>query len=82
MQARKALIISVMCDRGSLGGWQVLKPKSVDADLEALDLMSAALKILDECNSPGDIGAHLDFAVARLREHMGLEPILPTECSY
>jgi hypothetical protein len=34
----------------------------------ALDQMEAALEILDEMEAPGDIGATLDLAIARLRQ--------------
>lgn len=37
---------------------------------EALELMERALKILDESDMPGEIGAHLDLAVERLRDHI------------
>lgn len=35
---------------------------------EALRLMTQALDILDQEKAPGDIGAHLDLAIHRLRE--------------
>ena len=47
----------------------------------ALNPMMSALRTLDECDSPGDIGAHLDLAIARLREHLGLQAIMPPGCS-
>jgi hypothetical protein len=31
-------------------------------------MMTLALQILDEHEAPGDIGAHLDLAIQRLRE--------------
>jgi hypothetical protein len=34
--------------------------------------MAEALRILDECDAPGEIGADLDLAVARLESHLGL----------
>ena len=37
---------------------------------EALDLMRSALAILDETESPADIGAHLDLAICRLQEEL------------
>jgi hypothetical protein len=46
-----------------------VSPKSSACPLaEALRLMTLALQILDSQKSPGDIGAHLDLAVQRLRE--------------
>jgi len=39
---------------------------------DALQLMTAALRILDEHGYPADIGAHLDLAVHRLREELGV----------
>lgn len=41
--------------------------------LRALDQMRSSLEILDECGSPGDVGAHLDLAIARLEQHLGLK---------
>lgn len=35
---------------------------------DALAAMRRALHILDETHAPGDIGAHLDLAIARLVE--------------
>ena len=35
---------------------------------EALTMMLQALDILDREKAPGDIGAHLDLAIQRLRE--------------
>jgi hypothetical protein len=35
---------------------------------KALGLMTTALKILDEEKAAGDIGAHLDLAIERLRQ--------------
>jgi hypothetical protein len=37
---------------------------------EALDKMVAALQILDELETPGDIGCHMDLAIARLEERL------------
>ena len=34
----------------------------------ALSYMEAALKLLDKCDAPADIGAHLDMAICRLRD--------------
>ncbi|WP_324808324.1 hypothetical protein SH584_02615 [Sphingomonas sp. LY29] len=36
----------------------------------AMRLMTEALIILDENDMPADIGAHLDLAINRLRDHM------------
>ena len=36
----------------------------------ALELMEQALHQLDEGGAPADIGAHLDLAIVRLREHL------------
>ena len=33
-------------------------------------MMAAALELLDEGPFPADIGAHLDLALHRLREHL------------
>ncbi len=33
----------------------------------ALQLMEEALELLDQCDAPADIGAHLDLAIQRLR---------------
>ena len=35
---------------------------------EALRLMILALEILDREEAPGDVGAHLDLAIQRLRQ--------------
>lgn len=37
--------------------------------------MMAALEMLDSGQYPADIGAHLDLAICRLREHVGIAPI-------
>jgi hypothetical protein len=34
--------------------------------VRALELMRAALNLLDEANAPHDLGAHLDLAICRL----------------
>jgi hypothetical protein len=54
------------------------KPKLTDA----LAGMAEALRMLDEAGAPGEIGSHLDLAIARLEERLGLntrEPALPEE---
>lgn len=38
--------------------------------MSALELMTEALLALDESTVPADIGAHLDLAIARLRQHL------------
>jgi hypothetical protein len=35
---------------------------------QALQLMQRALSLIDEADGPGDIEAHLDLAIARLKE--------------
>ncbi len=39
---------------------------------EALELMERALVLLDGSEMPGDIAAHLDLAVERLRCHLNV----------
>ena len=34
----------------------------------ALAHMEEALELLDGCNAPADVGAHLDLAICRLRD--------------
>lgn len=53
--------------------------RSFETELEALGLMVSALHALDMCGASGVIGAHLDLAIARLREDIGLPPVLPDE---
>jgi len=73
----------------------VVEPEEAVTDLISgvLNPMMSALRTLDECDSPGNIGAHLDLAIARLREHLGLQANIlrehlglqaniPPECSY
>lgn len=43
---------------------------------EAMLWMQQALQLLDETDAPADIGAHLDLAIARLREAMAKESTL------
>jgi hypothetical protein len=38
---------------------------------KALEQMTTALEILDEIGAPGEIGATLDLAIARLRQMLG-----------
>jgi hypothetical protein len=49
------------------------QPKLADA----LARMTAALRILDESGAPGEISNHLDLAIARLEERLGLEKAVP-----
>lgn len=47
--------------------------KSINSSaLEALQMMERALAVLDENEAPGDIGAHLDLAIERLRAHLSM----------
>jgi len=49
---------------------------------EALARMSEALRILDAAGAPGEIGSHLDLAIARLEEQLGIdlrEPASPDQ---
>lgn len=46
-------------------------PNEGDAGARVLDTMEAALEMLDVGGYPADIGAHLDLAICRLREHLG-----------
>jgi hypothetical protein len=50
-----------------------LLEKSADLDeslTKALEMMRAALELLDRANGPADVGAHLDLAVCRLEERL------------
>ena len=47
---------------------------STERLLEALHLMTSALNILDQEKAPGDVGAHLDLAIERLRQSMNSAP--------
>ncbi len=46
-----------------------------DFDDRVHDAMEAALRMLDAGGYPADIGAHLDMALCRLREHLGYPPL-------
>jgi hypothetical protein len=46
-----------------------------ELDLRIQQNMETALEMLDEGGYPADIGAHLDMAICRLREHLGLPPM-------
>ena len=37
---------------------------------EALELMQRALDLLDNSDIPADVGAHLDLAIERLKQHL------------
>lgn len=39
----------------------------------ACRLMNEALDILDELGEAGDVGSHLDLAIARLENHLGFD---------
>jgi hypothetical protein len=39
----------------------------------ALDQLTSALRILDNLGAPGDIGSHLDLAIARLGDWLNLD---------
>ena len=43
------------------------------AELRALALMRESLALLDSSDAPPHIGAHLDLAIERLREHLAME---------
>ena len=38
--------------------------------ISALQLLKDALQIMDHCDAPGHIGAHVDLALCQLREHL------------
>jgi hypothetical protein len=43
----------------------------------ALTQMTEALHILDELVAPGELGSHLDLAIAKLGDELGLENHMP-----
>jgi hypothetical protein len=45
--------------------------------LDALARMHEALSLLDEASARGDIAAHLDLAISKLENLLGLVPLLP-----
>ena len=51
------------------------------AGTAALELMTEALLTLDESSLPADVGAHLDLAIVRLREHLKVARNNPTVAS-
>ena len=40
---------------------------------EALALLTSALDLIDRAEAPGDIGAHVDFAMQRIAKVLGTE---------
>lgn len=48
-----------------------------DHGARALELMTEALATLDESALPANIGAHLDMAIGRLRQHIGAAETQP-----
>ena len=48
-------------------------PESQSKLAQALQQMSAALEILDDLDAPGEVGSHLDLAICRLEQHLGLD---------
>lgn len=42
--------------------------------MNALALLEEALSILDQVEAPAEISAHVDLAICRLRERLGLPP--------
>ena len=45
----------------------------IDEFIDALSMMTAALRLLQEGDCPFDVAAHLDFAAHRLGDHLGVE---------
>ena len=50
-------------------GQKTSRPEISD-ERKALALLQQALAILDAIDAPGDIGAHVDFAIERLRDEI------------
>ena len=50
-----------------MGEAQLKKTELDDAIARAVEMVSEALAILDGADAPADIGAHLDFALHRMR---------------
>lgn len=50
-------------------GQKTSRPEIPD-ERKALALLQQALAILDAIDAPGDIGAHVDFAIQRLHDEM------------
>lgn len=48
---------------------------------DALTSMTTALQLLDSADAPADIAAHLDLAVHRLQEVMGISEKIPGNSS-
>lgn len=54
---------------------QVLTTSESNLELSrALQQMQAALEILDELGAPGHIASHLDLAICRLEQALGMGP--------
>lgn len=51
-------------------------PDGDDPLSAALAKMQEALRLLDEAGAPGDIGSHLDLAIAKLEARLGGGPRL------
>lgn len=49
--------------------------------VEALANMTTALQLLDGSDAPAEIAAHLDLAVHRLKQAMGIAQAAPTKIS-
>lgn len=47
-----------------------IAPERAQKWADALERMTAALRLLDEAGGPIDVGAHLDLAINRLREEI------------
>jgi hypothetical protein len=43
---------------------------SGDYQARAMELLASALQLLDESDTPADVGAHVDLAIVRLSEVM------------
>lgn len=46
-----------------------------DPLFEALDLLRAALKLLDDAEAPGPLGAQVDLAICRLETFLGNDEV-------
>jgi hypothetical protein len=55
-------------DRGTVVQGQIQDRFQLDRMRQALDLMTEALRLLDEARAPAQVGAHLDLAIVRLAE--------------
>jgi hypothetical protein len=52
---------------------QFSSDSKTSGEAKTLALLEEALAILDSIDAPGDIGAHVDFAITRLRDELGME---------